>query len=64
MARLHQWAATAGIPQLWVATGGPAISFYRQCGWTVTEVLDRDNGERATILTIKLPNVVPTTGWQ
>ena len=53
MNRLRQWAATADIPQLWVATGGEAIGFYRRCGWRVAEVLDRDNGEQATILTVE-----------
>jgi GNAT superfamily N-acetyltransferase len=51
---LQQGAATAGIPRLWVATGGKAIAFYRRCGWRVAEVLDRDDGEQATILTIRL----------
>ena len=51
---LQQWATTAGIPQLWVATGGKAVAFYRRCGWHVAEVLDKEDGEQATILTITL----------
>ncbi|GAA3962484.1 GNAT family N-acetyltransferase [Actinoplanes auranticolor] len=53
MSALQQWAAVSGISRLWVATGGPAVEFYRRCGWTVAEVLDRDNGEQATILTVR-----------
>jgi GNAT superfamily N-acetyltransferase len=52
MTRLQQWAAASGIPQLWVATGGQAVSFYRRCGWRVAEVLDRADGGQATILTV------------
>jgi GNAT superfamily N-acetyltransferase len=51
MSHLRHWASRAGTTQLWVATGGPAIHFYQACGFTVTETLDRDNGEQATILT-------------
>ncbi|MET7833730.1 GNAT family N-acetyltransferase [Micromonospora sediminicola] len=51
--RLHQWTAAAGFPRLWVATGGEAIDFYRHCGWRVAEVVDRDDGEQATVLTIE-----------
>lgn len=54
MNHLRQWATTAGITQLWVATGRPAIDFYRTCGFAITEVLDRDNGEQTTILAAQL----------
>jgi GNAT superfamily N-acetyltransferase len=51
MARLELWAAHAGITQAWVATGGPAIEFYRNCGWTIVEFVTVHDGEQATILT-------------
>jgi len=54
MNHLRQWATTAGITQLWVATGRPAIDFYRACGFAITEVLDRNNGEQTTILAAQL----------
>jgi GNAT superfamily N-acetyltransferase len=51
MAHLRRWAIRAGTRQLWVATGVPAIAFYRSCGWTITETVQRDNGQHSTILT-------------
>jgi GNAT superfamily N-acetyltransferase len=60
MNHLRQWATTAGITQLWVATGRPAIDFYRACGFAITEVLDRGNGEPTTILAARLTHP-PTT---
>jgi GNAT superfamily N-acetyltransferase len=54
MTHLRTWAARAGITQMWVATGEPAVDFYRRCGWAVTEVITGDNGEPTTILTVQL----------
>jgi len=51
MARLSRWAADAGTDRLWVATGGPAVGFYRRCGFTVAEVALLSNGDRPTVLT-------------
>lgn len=51
LAALETWAGTRGYAQVWVATGGPAIDFYRKCGWELTERVERASGETATILT-------------
>jgi hypothetical protein len=40
-----------GIDQVWVATGGPAVRFYQQCGWGPVEQLLTQWGEMSTILT-------------
>lgn len=51
MAHLEAWAKIHGYTQVWVATGGPAIGFYRQCGWELSETVARTSGEPATVLT-------------
>lgn len=51
---LKQWAAAAGIDQLWVATGGRATDFYRRCGFHLIEVFNLPNGDRPTILNAPL----------
>jgi GNAT superfamily N-acetyltransferase len=61
MSHLSLWATAAGIDQLWVATGKPAINFYRRCGFTITEVATLRNGDQPTILTTHLARQ-PTTG--
>lgn len=55
MTRLMRWATEAGLSQLWVATGGPAIDFYRRCGFTLSEVVHLSNGDRPALLTARLP---------
>jgi GNAT superfamily N-acetyltransferase len=54
MASLEAWAARMGITEVWVATGGRAVSFYQQCGWERVEELLTQSGEMATILTKQL----------
>lgn len=51
VAQLEAWAGAHGYRQVWVATGGRAVDFYRQCGWEPCEVLERASGEVATVLT-------------
>jgi len=46
MAQLEAWAGTRGYRQLWVATGGRAIDFYRKCGWELSETVERASGKR------------------
>ena len=48
---LEAWAGQRGYSQLWVATGGRAVDFYRKCGWKSTEVVTRSSGETTSILT-------------
>jgi GNAT superfamily N-acetyltransferase len=59
MTRLTQWTIEAGIDQLWVATGGRAIDFYRGCGFTVAEVVRFPNQDQTAILTAS-PGSHPT----
>lgn len=54
MAQLEAWARDQGHTQVWVATGGRAIAFYRKCGWEVIEIVPHDSGEMATILSKRL----------
>ena len=46
---LKEWASHRGYAEVWVATGGRAVDFYRKNGWRLFEVLDQSSGE-ATIL--------------
>jgi GNAT superfamily N-acetyltransferase len=54
MKALEIWAYQHGYAQAWVATGGPAVDFYRKCGWQLTEIMQRTSGETASILTKSL----------
>ena len=48
---LEAWAGSRGYRQVWVANEGPAIAFYRKCGWELSETVERASGEAATVLT-------------
>ena len=48
---LERSAAGQGCPQVWVATGGPAVGFYRRYGWEHAERLPFTQGDQITILT-------------
>ena len=54
MTQLEAWAGSHGYQQVWVATGGRAIVFYRQCGWELSETVERASGEPASVLTKRL----------
>jgi GNAT superfamily N-acetyltransferase len=47
---LGTWAAEHGYPRVWVATGDPAVGFYRACGWSLVETFDRPS-EKVNVLT-------------
>jgi GNAT superfamily N-acetyltransferase len=51
MSALETWAARHGYSQLWVATGGRAVDFYRKCGWELVERFERSSGESVAVLT-------------
>jgi GNAT superfamily N-acetyltransferase len=51
LAHLEAWAAIHGYKQLWVANEGPAIGFYRKCGWEWSETVERASGEAVSVLT-------------
>ena len=51
MGALEAWAAQHGYSRAWVATGGPAVDFYRKCGWELVETFTRSSGEMTSVLT-------------
>lgn len=57
LSALEQFAVGQGYPQVWVATGGPAVGFYRRCGWEEVERLPYTWGDQMTILTRRLSPV-------
>src|SRR5262249_25537553 len=50
LARLQAFALRQDYSEIWVATGGHAVDFYRKNGWEQTEILRRSTTETATIL--------------
>jgi GNAT superfamily N-acetyltransferase len=53
LSQLEQWARENGYEKAWVATGDPAVDFYRRCGWTVYETLQR-GGSTTNVLNKRL----------
>jgi GNAT superfamily N-acetyltransferase len=51
VAQLEGWADSQGYDQLWVATGGRAVDFYRKCGWEISETVEHASGDVSTLLT-------------
>jgi GNAT superfamily N-acetyltransferase len=51
---LEAWARDRGYGQVWVATGDPAVDFYRRCGWGLTETLSRAHGDTTHVLMKRL----------
>jgi len=47
--KLKGCASDRGYAEVWVATGGRAIGFYKKYGWHLIEVLDQSSGE-STVL--------------
>ena len=60
MSRLMLRVAEAGVEELWVATGGRAVDFYRGCGFVVTEVVRLPNGDDPTILNARMVDLPGT----
>ena len=54
MGSLEAWAVQHGYSQVWVATGGLAVDFYRKCGWELVETFMRSSRERISVLTKRL----------
>ena len=50
LSRLERFASDRSHPDVWVATGGSAVGFYRRCGWEVIERLQLASGETSTVL--------------
>jgi GNAT superfamily N-acetyltransferase len=53
LATLADWASSRGVLKVWVATGGPAVRFYNDCGWGVVETFFRGS-EETTVLVRQL----------
>ncbi len=51
LSHLEAWAVVRGYAQLWVANEGPAVGFYRKCGWELSETVGRASGEAIWVLT-------------
>ncbi len=51
LSHLEAWAGNHGYMQVWIANEGPAIGFYRRCGWALSETIERASGEAVWILT-------------
>ena len=50
LSELERHAAANGFSPVWVATGGPAVGFYRRCGWQPVETLRLASGHPTTVL--------------
>jgi GNAT superfamily N-acetyltransferase len=61
LAHLETWARSHGYEQVWVANEGPAVIFYRKCGWELSETVERPSGEGVSVLTKSLRDF-PKTG--
>jgi ribosomal protein S18 acetylase RimI-like enzyme len=46
LSRLERYGAGQGYPRVWVATGDPAVAFYRRRGWEETERLPPSRGNQ------------------
>lgn len=51
LAHLEAWAGNHGYRRVWVANEGPAVDFYRRCGWTLHETVERASGVSVSVLT-------------
>lgn len=51
MDELEAWAGIHGYRQVWAANEGPAVNFYRKCGWQLSEAVARASGETVSVLT-------------
>ena len=49
LSRLERFAVTRGDPEIWVATGPPADTFYERCGWRAIERIGATNVLRKPI---------------
>jgi GNAT superfamily N-acetyltransferase len=53
MSHLLRFASSEGMTQVWVATAGRAVDFYRQCGFSFVEEARLADGEETTVLTAR-----------
>lgn len=52
--RVEEWAGGHGCDEIWAANEGPAVEFYRRCGWVVHELVDRGARPTVTVLSKRL----------
>ena len=50
LSELERHATASGYSTVWVATGDPAVGFYRRCGWQPVETLRLASGNPTTLL--------------
>jgi GNAT superfamily N-acetyltransferase len=48
---VETWAAEHGIARLWLCNDGPAIAFYKRCGWVTADMVMLGHGIPVTVLT-------------
>jgi GNAT superfamily N-acetyltransferase len=54
--RLERHALDLGYSDLWVANEGPAVEFYKRCGYKEVETVTISNGGIAHVMTRSLPS--------
>ena len=54
LSHLEHWAREQAYEEIWVANEGPAVNFYRRCGWTVHETVQRGRRSTVTVLSKRL----------
>lgn len=47
---LEKWGSGQGYDKIWAANEGPAVQFYRRCGWVVHETVQRSARPTVTVL--------------
>jgi len=50
LSSVDEWAHGYGYEEIWVATEGSAVDFYRRCGWLVRETVERAARPAVTVL--------------
>jgi GNAT superfamily N-acetyltransferase len=50
LSHLEAWAAVRGNTEVWVANEGPAVGFYRACGWELREEVETRTVGRMFVL--------------
>lgn len=54
LSQVEEWASSHGYSEIWAANEGPAVEFYRSCGWVVQETVDRNARPTVTVLSRRL----------
>jgi GNAT superfamily N-acetyltransferase len=54
LSHLEQWANEQAYKEVWAANEGPAVDFYRRCGWVVHGIVQRGARPTVTVLSKRL----------